>query len=96
MRARLNSKLHRFTELIESKAESATLPTKKMKQTRSDVDQKPKKMKAAATRNHSKAVEKKQRAEKKIQNTASEALRNSSNMRKTEPTSAQKVKRMAS
>jgi hypothetical protein len=58
MRARLNSKLHRLNELIENKAESATPPAKKLKQTRSDVDQ-PKKARTAAARNHSKAAAKK-------------------------------------
>ncbi len=97
MRARLNSKLHRLNELIENKAEAATPPAKKLKQTRSDVDQ-PKKARTTAARNHSKAAVKKQKAEKKkdipplIPSTAPEAIP-SPKLRKTEATPTRKIKK---
>ena len=95
MRARLNSKLHRLTELIEHKAESTTLPAKKLKQTRSDVDQ-PKKARTTAARNHSKAAVKKQKAEKKVRplipTTAPEAIP-SPKLRRTDATPTRKIKK---
>ena len=91
MRARLNSKLHRLTELIEHKAESTTLPAKKLKQTRSEADQ-PKKARTTAARNHSKAAVKKQKAGKKTPTTAPEAIQSSA-LRKTEATPTRKIKK---